>query len=121
MSEEIRQAIADRVAAKRKDKAFRARVRAVIEQNQRVLERPRRVTVRGPSTSGGYLVIAEEVLGVPADDIASSSRLDLAESALHAPAAAFGDVEFYPDLATKAAVTESSYPRFLRSTNPSGL
>jgi hypothetical protein len=39
VSEEIRQAIADRVAAKRKDKAFRARVRTVIEQNQRVLER----------------------------------------------------------------------------------
>jgi hypothetical protein len=39
VSEEIRHAIADRVAAKRKDKAFRARVRAVIEQNQRVLER----------------------------------------------------------------------------------
>ncbi|MGO9876575.1 MAG: ribbon-helix-helix protein, CopG family [Acidimicrobiia bacterium] len=39
VSEEIRQAIADRVAAMRKDKAFRARVRAVIEQNQRVLER----------------------------------------------------------------------------------
>ena len=53
---------------------------------------------------GDFLVIAEEVLGVPAEAIASSSRLDLAESALHAPAAAFGDVEFYPDLATKAAV-----------------
>jgi Ribbon-helix-helix protein, copG family len=39
VSEEIRQAIADHVAIKRKDKAFRARVRAVIEQNQRVLER----------------------------------------------------------------------------------
>ena len=39
VSEEIRLAIADRVAAKRKDKAFRARVRALIEQNQRVLER----------------------------------------------------------------------------------
>jgi hypothetical protein len=39
VSEEIRQAIAERVAAKRKDKAFRARVRSVIEQNQRVLER----------------------------------------------------------------------------------
>ena len=53
---------------------------------------------------GDFLVIAEEVLGVPADNIASASRLDLAESALHAPAATFGDVEFYPDLATKAAV-----------------
>jgi Ribbon-helix-helix protein, copG family len=39
VSEEIRQAISDHVAIKRKDKAFRARVRAVIEQNQRVLER----------------------------------------------------------------------------------
>lgn len=39
VSEEIRQAIADRVAVKRKDKEFRARVRGVIEQNQRVLER----------------------------------------------------------------------------------
>jgi Ribbon-helix-helix protein, copG family len=39
VSEEIRQAISDHVAAKRKDKTFRARVRAVIEQNQRVLER----------------------------------------------------------------------------------
>jgi death on curing protein len=53
---------------------------------------------------GDFLVIAEEVLGVPADDIASASRLDLAESALHAPAAAFGDLDFYADLATKAAV-----------------
>ena len=39
VSEEIRQAIANHVATKRKDKAFRARVRSVIEQNQRVLER----------------------------------------------------------------------------------
>ena len=31
-------------------------------------------------------------------------RLDLAESALHAPAATVGDAEFDPDLATKAAV-----------------
>jgi death-on-curing protein len=28
----------------------------------------------------------------------------LAESALHAPAATFGGVEFYPDLVTKAAI-----------------
>jgi hypothetical protein len=39
VSEEIRLAIADRVAVKRKDKAFRTRVRTIIEQNQRVLER----------------------------------------------------------------------------------
>ena len=51
-----------------------------------------------------FLVIAEEILGISAEDIARVSRLDLAESALHAPAANFGDVEFYPDLVTKAAV-----------------
>ena len=39
VSAEIRQAITDRVAAKRKDEDFRGRVRAIIEQNQRVLER----------------------------------------------------------------------------------
>jgi death-on-curing protein len=32
------------------------------------------------------------------------SRLELADSALHAPAAGFGDQEFYPDLFDKAAV-----------------
>ena len=51
-----------------------------------------------------FLAIAELVLGEPADGLARVSRLELAESALHAPAASFGDVEFYPDLVTKAAV-----------------
>lgn len=51
-----------------------------------------------------FLAISELVLNQPADDIARISRLELAESALHAPAASFGGVEFYPDLATKAAV-----------------
>lgn len=40
----------------------------------------------------------------PAEDLARITRLDLAESALHAPAATFGGVEFYPDLASKSAV-----------------
>ena len=51
-----------------------------------------------------FLAISELVLNQPADDIARISRLELAESALHAPAASFAGVEFYPDLATKAAV-----------------
>jgi death-on-curing protein len=51
-----------------------------------------------------YLLIAEAVLGVPAERIASWPRIALAESALHAPAASFGDVEFYPELFDKAAV-----------------
>lgn len=51
-----------------------------------------------------FLAITELVLQVTAEQISRSSRLELAESALHAPAASFGGVEFYPDLATKAAV-----------------
>ncbi|MEN8113030.1 MAG: Fic family protein [Actinomycetota bacterium] len=51
-----------------------------------------------------FLAVSELVLKQPAGDIARISRLELAESALHAPAASFGGVEFYPDLVTKAAV-----------------
>jgi len=51
-----------------------------------------------------YLVICEEILGRPAEAIAAESRLELAESALAAPAAGLGEVEVYPDLDVKAAV-----------------
>lgn len=36
--------------------------------------------------------------------MAKASRVDLADSALHAPAARFADHDFYPDLIDKAAV-----------------
>ena len=51
-----------------------------------------------------YLLIAESVLGVPAEAIAEWPGIGLAESALHAPAMGFGGVEFYPDMLDKAAV-----------------
>jgi len=51
-----------------------------------------------------YLLIAEAVLGVPAEEIARWPGIGLAESALHAPAAGFAGVEFYPDAIDKAAV-----------------
>jgi death-on-curing protein len=51
-----------------------------------------------------YLWLAEQVTGVEASVLAKASRIDLADSALHAPAAGFGDDEFYPDLIDKAAV-----------------
>lgn len=51
-----------------------------------------------------YLLIAEAVLGVPAEEIARWPGIGLAESALRAPAAEFGGVEFYPDVIDKAAV-----------------
>jgi predicted transcriptional regulator len=39
IAEVIRQAVADRIETRREDPAFRARIRAIVEQNQRVLER----------------------------------------------------------------------------------
>lgn len=51
-----------------------------------------------------YLLIAERILGTPADAIARFNRIGLAASALAAPQAGFGGVEAYPDFATKAAV-----------------
>ena len=51
-----------------------------------------------------FLLIAEAVLDVPAERLLHASRVDMAESALHAPAAEFDGVEFYTDLATKTAV-----------------
>lgn len=51
-----------------------------------------------------YLLIAEAVLGVPAETIARWPGIGLAESALHAPTMGFAGVEFYPDVIDKAAV-----------------
>jgi len=51
-----------------------------------------------------YLLIAESVLGLPAEAIANFNRIGLAQSALAAPQAGFGGVEAYPDFETKAAV-----------------
>jgi death-on-curing protein len=55
-------------------------------------------------TLAEYFWLAEQVTGVDADTLARASRSELADSALHAPQAGFGDVEFYPDLYDKAAV-----------------
>ena len=44
------------------------------------------------------------MLDIPAEDLTRVARMELAESALHAPAATFGGVEFSPDLARKTAV-----------------
>jgi death on curing protein len=55
-------------------------------------------------TIAEYFWLAEQVTGVDADTLAKGSRSDLADSALHAPQAGFGEVEFYPDIYDKAAV-----------------
>ena len=51
-----------------------------------------------------YLWLAEQVTGIPADILSESSRIELADSALHAPMASFGGDDFYPDIVDKAAV-----------------
>jgi death-on-curing protein len=51
-----------------------------------------------------YLTLAGAALDLAPEAVFDVADLGLAESALHAPAATFGGVEFYPDLATKARV-----------------
>ena len=51
-----------------------------------------------------YLYLAGAALDTGPQAVFDGADLGLAESALHAPAATFGGVEFYPDLVTKARV-----------------
>jgi death-on-curing protein len=51
-----------------------------------------------------YLWLAGAALDRAPEAIFDVTDLGLAESALHAPAATYGGVEFYPDLVTKARV-----------------
>jgi len=53
---------------------------------------------------GDLLVIAASVLGIEAEVLAKATNLVIGDSALNAPAASFGGVEFYPDLSTKVGV-----------------
>ena len=50
------------------------------------------------------LVIAEAVTGISARTLQSAARIELLDSALHAPQAGFGDEHFHPTPAEKAAV-----------------
>lgn len=50
------------------------------------------------------LTIAEAVTGIDTRTLRSASRLELLDSALHAPQSGFGDTEFYPEFVDKAAV-----------------
>ena len=51
-----------------------------------------------------YVWLAEQVTGVDAGVLSKGGRIDLADSALHAPQASFGGEDFSPDLIAKAAV-----------------
>lgn len=51
-----------------------------------------------------YIAIAAAVTELDIDTVMHVADLGLAESALHAPAAGFGETDFYPDFVDKAAV-----------------
>ena len=51
-----------------------------------------------------WIYLAAEVLGADAATIRRTANLNLIDSALHAPAAGFGEQDLYPDLITQAAV-----------------
>lgn len=51
-----------------------------------------------------YLWLSEQVTGISADVLSQSGRIELSDSALHAPMSGFGDEDFLPDLIDKAAV-----------------
>lgn len=51
-----------------------------------------------------YLAIAAEVTSLDVPTVTKITNLNLADSALHAPAAGFGDTDLYPDFVDKAAV-----------------
>ena len=55
-------------------------------------------------TLAEYFWLAEQVTGTEAAVLAKVARAELADSALHAPAAGLGDQDFYPDVVDKAAV-----------------
>jgi death on curing protein len=51
-----------------------------------------------------WIEISSQILQLDPLTISNMANLDLADSALHAPQAGFGDTEFYPGLVEKAAV-----------------
>jgi death-on-curing protein len=51
-----------------------------------------------------FFWLAEQVTGLDTTTLVKASRVELADSALHAPQAGYGDDDFYPDLYDKAAV-----------------
>ena len=51
-----------------------------------------------------FLAVAEAVTGIEVDLLVRSAKVDLSDSALHAPQAGFGEQDLYPDFVDKAAV-----------------
>jgi death-on-curing protein len=62
-------------------------------------------------TLAEFFLLAEEATGVEANTLIAVSRIELADSALHAPSAEFAGREFYPEAHDKAAVLVSRLAR----------
>ncbi|MGO9496773.1 MAG: type II toxin-antitoxin system death-on-curing family toxin [Solirubrobacteraceae bacterium] len=102
LNETVKQALVEAVERRREDPEFRER-----HAHHRAGPRPARTT-REVTTLQVDLVdciaIAAELTGMDAATIAGLPNLSLADSALHAPFAGFGDHEFYPEFVDKDAV-----------------
>ena len=61
------------------------------------------MTVEYPDLAD-YIAVASAVTGTGPDVVFRSMNVDLADSALHAPAGSWSGDEFYPDFVDKAAV-----------------
>jgi len=61
-----------------------------------------------------YLAIAAEVTGLDIETIIKVTKLDLADSALHAPAAGFGETELYPDFVERPPCSWCGSSRTIR-------
>lgn len=53
---------------------------------------------------GDFCDVAAEILGITPEQVARLPNVGLADSALAAPRAGFGDVEVYPTILEKAAI-----------------
>ncbi|MEK6273428.1 MAG: Fic family protein [Actinomycetota bacterium] len=62
------------------------------------------MTPHGRLELADFLLIGEVVLEIRAEDLQRVTRIPEAESALAAPFASFGGIDFYPDPAERAAI-----------------
>lgn len=67
-----------------------------------------------------FFWLAEQVTGLDTTTLVKASRVELADSAQHAPQAGFGDEDFYPDLydsCSSSISTAGITPHPIRSVN----
>ena len=92
-NEFVRQAVLDRIAARRADPEFQKAVQRAVRPTSASSSGSRRRD-RPPPDAGGLPHAAAFVLDLPVETVTKTVKLDLAESALHAPQAGWGGVEF---------------------------